>query len=173
MLRPLDTEELRKAVKPAPSKKFVVSKPPVIWLAMQTHSLARIADSTVWLTLQTQWSDSKCRLNSLTHDADSTVWQRSNCRNATQQGGSLAQNGGLPCCCSPETFNSGLVIDPIVRLPASHLEVTSPQIIVCTRNRSVVALTKIEAAMFKDFTLVDQNRLDVIPPSNDWPNQRS
>ena len=143
MLRPLDTEELRKAVKPAPSKEFVVSKPPVIWLAMQTHSLARIADSTVWLTLQTQWSDSKCRLNSLTHDADSTVWQRSNCKNATQQGEepgskwwtplllnfpgnlfgfprdpliahrsptgwSLAQNGGLPCFCSPETFNSGL-----------------------------------------------------------------
>ena len=142
MLRPLDTEELRKAVKPAPSKKFVVSKPPVIWLVMQTHSLARIADSTVWLTLQTQWSDSKCKLNSLTHDADSTVWQRSNCKNATQQGGSLAQNGGLlllnfpgnlfgfprdplivhrsptgeslaqngglPCSCSPETFNSGL-----------------------------------------------------------------
>ena len=96
MLRPLDTEELKKAVKPAPSKKFVVSKPPVIWLAMQTHSLARIADSTVWLTLQTQWSDSKCRLNSLTHDADSTVWQRSNCRNATQQGGAWLKMADSP-----------------------------------------------------------------------------
>ena len=57
-----------------------------------------------------------------------------------------------------------LVIDPIVRLLASHLEVTSPQITVCTRSRSVVALTKIEAAIFEDFTLVDENRLEVIPP---------
>ena len=23
-------------------------------------------------------------------------------------GGNLARNGGLPCCCSPETFNSGV-----------------------------------------------------------------
>ena len=51
-----------------------------------------------------------------------------------------------------------------MRLPASHLEVTSPQIIVCTRSRSVVALTKVEAVMFEDFTLVDENRLEVIPP---------
>ena len=73
MLRPLDTEELRKAVKPAPSKECVVSKPPVIWLAMQTHSLARTADSTVWLPMQTQKSDSPCRLGRLAHHADLVV----------------------------------------------------------------------------------------------------
>ena len=109
VLRPLDTEELRKAVQPAPSKEFVFSKPPLIWLAMQTHSLARIADSTVWLTLQTQQSDSKCRLNinRLTHDADSTVWLPSIFKNATQQGEwSLAQTWRTPLLLFFENANS-------------------------------------------------------------------